>query len=62
MKFFTILPALVVVAAALPTNNVVKQEKELLADILEQYLGLAQTYHGMVDILKCHFSTILLLQ
>ena len=56
MKFFMILSALVVLAAALPSNYVMKQEKELLADILG-YLELAQTNHGIiVDPLQCHIS------
>ena len=64
MKSFMILSALVVLAAALPSNYVMKQEKELLADILgytKQYLELAQTNHGIVDLLQCHNMSIIII-
>ena len=42
-----IFSALLVLAAALPSNYVMKQEKELLKDVL-QYLENAQTNDGIV--------------
>lgn len=43
-----IFSALLVLAAALPSNYVMKQEKELLKDVL-QYLENAQTNDGIVQ-------------
>ena len=42
MKFFMVFSALLVLAAALPSNYIMKQEKELLKDVL-QYLENSQT-------------------
>ena len=43
MKFFIVFSALLILAAALPSNYIImKQEKELLKDVL-QYLENSQT-------------------
>ena len=51
MKFFMVFSALLVLAVALPSNYVMKQEKELLKDVL-QYLENFQT-EGII-IVQCH--------
>jgi hypothetical protein len=57
MKFFMLIfSALLALAAALPSNYVMKQEKELLKDVL-QYLENAQTNDGTIIYNNYHVST-----
>ena len=47
MKFFIVFSALLVLAAALPSSYVMKQEKEILEDVLQQ-LENAQANIGII--------------